>query len=152
MCLDPRTIPRNKITEAAALTKSKRWSTHVPLAELPRLDAIVCGSVAVTRTGRRCGKGEGYSDLEYGLLRELGHPPIPIATTVHDIQIVESLPWERTDLPLSIIVTPTQTIRVGRRLPAPDGIDWSRLTKEDLASMPVLEELRQLRTPKRSRR
>jgi 5-formyltetrahydrofolate cyclo-ligase len=33
------------------------------LAEMPELDAIVCGSVAVTRDGRRGGKGEGYSDI-----------------------------------------------------------------------------------------
>src|SRR6266446_9648312 len=42
------------------------------LANMPCLDAIVCGSVAVTRDGRRCGKGEGYSDLEFAILRELG--------------------------------------------------------------------------------
>jgi 5-formyltetrahydrofolate cyclo-ligase len=33
------------------------------LAEMPELDAIVCGSVTVTRDGRRGGKGEGYSDI-----------------------------------------------------------------------------------------
>ena len=55
----------------------------VALADMPRLDAIVCGSVAVTREGRRCGKGEGYSDPEFAILRELGHPPVPIATTMH---------------------------------------------------------------------
>jgi hypothetical protein len=53
------------------------------------LDAIVCGSVAVTRDGRRCGKGEGYSDLEFAIRRELGHPAVPVATTVHDLQIYE---------------------------------------------------------------
>ena len=37
---------------------------------MPRLDTIVCGSVTVTRDGRRCGKGEGYSDLE--IMRDLG--------------------------------------------------------------------------------
>ena len=31
---------------------------------MPRLDAVVCNSVAVTRDGQRCGKGEGYSDLD----------------------------------------------------------------------------------------
>jgi len=45
------------------------------------LDAIVCGSVAVRRDGRRCGKGEGYSDLEFAILRELGQPPVPVATS-----------------------------------------------------------------------
>jgi len=63
--------------------------------DMPGLDAIVCGSVAVTRDGRRCGKGEGYSDLEFAILRELGHPPVPVAT-------------------------------------APTGIDWTRLSPEDL--------------------
>ena len=38
---------------------------------MPCLDAIVCGSVAVTRDGRRCGKGEGYSDLEFAILRAI---------------------------------------------------------------------------------
>ncbi|WP_447974441.1 5-formyltetrahydrofolate cyclo-ligase [Nitrospira sp. Kam-Ns4a] len=142
--LDPAKIPVQKIPEAAALTKSGCWTEEVPLDELPRLDAIVCGSVAVTRDGRRCGKGEGYSDLEYAILRELGHPPVPVATTVHDVQIVEALPWDPTDLPLSVIVTPTETIHVKRPPPTPAGVAWGRLTAEDLEAMPVLKELHRL--------
>jgi 5-formyltetrahydrofolate cyclo-ligase len=109
---------------------------------MPAMDAIVCGSVAVTRTGRRCGKGEAYSDLEYGILRELRHPPVPVATTVHDVQVVAHLPRDPTDLPLSVIVTPRRSYRVRRPPLAPAGIDWTRLTEEDLASMPLLAELR----------
>ena len=140
--LDPATIPEDKITEAASLSRGDKWAVEVPLEALPPMDAIVTGSVAVTRDGRRCGKGEGYSDLEYAILRELGHPPVPVATTVHDVQLVDALPWDETDLPLSVIVTPEQTIAVDAPLPAPDGIDWARLTPEDLEEMPVLEELR----------
>jgi 5-formyltetrahydrofolate cyclo-ligase len=116
------------------------------------MDAIVCGSVAVTRNGRRCGKGEGYSDLEFGLLRELGHPAVPVATTVHDVQIVVGLPWDATDLPLSVIVTPTRVVRVKRPPPPPVGIAWSRLSEEDLDTMPVLAELKRLRAGRGSRR
>jgi 5-formyltetrahydrofolate cyclo-ligase len=66
-----------------------RWSEEVALADMPWLDTIVCGSLAVTRDGRRCGKGEGYSDLEFAIPRELGSPPVPVATTtVHDLQVV----------------------------------------------------------------
>jgi 5-formyltetrahydrofolate cyclo-ligase len=72
--LDPRRIPPDKIEEAASLSRGDRWSEEVSLANMPGLDAIVCGSVAVTRDGRRCGKGEGYSDLEFAILRELGSP------------------------------------------------------------------------------
>ena len=66
--LDPRRIPPDKIQEAAGLSHGDRWSEAVALADMPRLDAIVCGSVAVTPDGRRCGKGEGYSDLEFAIL------------------------------------------------------------------------------------
>jgi 5-formyltetrahydrofolate cyclo-ligase len=85
--LDPHRIPPDKIDEATSLSRGNRWAEEVALADMPVLDAIVCGSVAVTRNGRRCGKGEGYSDLEFAILRELGHPPVPTATTVHDLQI-----------------------------------------------------------------
>jgi 5-formyltetrahydrofolate cyclo-ligase len=101
----------------------------------------VCGSVAVTRDGHRCGKGEGYSDLEYAILRELGHPPVPVATTVHPVQIVDAIPAEPNDLPLAWIATPDETIEVVSPPPPPDGIDWERLTDEDLDAMPVLREL-----------
>jgi 5-formyltetrahydrofolate cyclo-ligase len=70
--LDPHRIPPDKIAEAAGLSRGDRWSEEVALADIPRLDAIVCGSVAVTRDGRRCGKGEGYSDLEFAILRFAG--------------------------------------------------------------------------------
>jgi 5-formyltetrahydrofolate cyclo-ligase len=143
--LDPKKIPPNKLREAAALTKAKRWADSVSVHALPRMDAIVCGSVAVTRDGRRCGKGEGYSDLEYAILRELGHPPVPVATTVHRIQVVERFPRDSTDLPLSVIVTPNETIRVRRPPPAPRGIEWDRLTDADLIEMPVLKQLHGLR-------
>ncbi len=145
MLFDPATIPATKIREAAALSTGARWGTPVRLADLPRMDAIVCGSVAVTRGGRRCGKGEGYSDLEYGILREVGHPPVPVATTVHDLQVIEAVPRDPTDLPLSLIVTPRHTFRVRRPPPAPSGIDWTRVTEEDLEAMPILRELREER-------
>jgi 5-formyltetrahydrofolate cyclo-ligase len=113
---------------------------------MPGLDAIVCGSVAVTRDGRRCGKGEGYSDLEFAILRELGDPPVPVATTVHDLQVVDSVPRDPTDQPLSVIATPTHAIRIKRPSAAPTGIDWTRLSAEDLEEMPILAELKRMTT------
>lgn len=142
--LDPAKIPKDKIWEAASLSTSNKWADDVPLEDLPRMDAIVCGAVAVTRSGCRCGKGEGYSDLEYAILRELGHPPALVATTVHAVQILEVLPRDSTDLPVSLIVTPDDTICVKDPPPAPTGIAWDRLTERDYQEMPVLNELRQL--------
>ena len=142
--LDPRRIPPDRIDEAASLSRGDRWSQEVALANMPALDAIVCGSVAVTRDGRRCGKGEGYSDLEFAILRELGHPPVPVATTVHDLQVVDSVPHDPTDQPLSVITTPTHAIRIKRPSAAPTGIDWMRLSAEDLGEMPILGELKRM--------
>ena len=144
--VDPAKIPKNRIAEAASLSKGKQWAEDIPLEELPRMDAIVCGSVAVSRDGRRCGKGEGYSDLEYAMLRELGHPPVPVATTVHAVQIVDALPWDEIDLPLSVIVTPEETIQIKSPPPAPNGIAWDRLTEKDFEEMPLLAALRNLRS------
>ena len=141
---DPAKIPPIKIAEAASLSRGRRWGEPVELRELPRLDAIVAGSVAVTRDGRRCGKGEGYSDLEFAILRELGHPPVPVATTIHPLQLVGGFPRESNDLSLSLIVTPDETITVRRPPRPPSGIDWDRLSEADLDEMPVLRELKSL--------
>jgi 5-formyltetrahydrofolate cyclo-ligase len=142
---DPAKIPPERFTDAASLSRGSRWGEEVALRDMPRLDAIVAGSVAVTPDGRRCGKGEGYSDLEFAILRELGHPPVPVATTVHPLQIVGAFPRESNDLALSLIVTPEETIRVKRPHPAPAGIDWDRLSEDDLDEMPILRELQRLR-------
>jgi len=144
--LDPCRIPPDKVDEAASLSRGNRWSEEIALADMPWLDAIVCGSVAVTRDGRRCGKGEGYSDLEFAILRELGHPPVPVATTVHDLQLVASVPRDPTDQPLSVIATPTDLIRIKHPSAAPTGIDWTRLSPEDLEEMPILAELKRITT------
>ena len=146
---DPARIPLDKIAEAASLSRGTRWGEAVALEDMPQLDAIVAGSVAVTADGRRCGKGEGYSDIEYAILRELGHRPVPVATTVHDSQVVGAFPAEANDLPLSVIATPTQVITVKKPLPAPDGINWTLLSDDDLEAMPVLRDLQALQTKKR---
>ena len=140
--LDPERIPPAEIRRAASLSGMKHFAREVPLRQLPEMDCLVAGSVAVTRRGARCGKGEGYADLEYGILRSLGHPPVPVATTVHARQIVTGLRRDATDLPLSWIATPEALHRVASPATGPEGIDWSRLDEEDLEAMPILAALR----------
>jgi 5-formyltetrahydrofolate cyclo-ligase len=139
--LDPAGIPSERHKPAAGLSKMDAWAEPVDLDDLPQLDAIVTGSVAVTRSGRRCGKGEGYSDVEFAILRELGHDPVPVVTTVHPLQLVDALPTDPHDLPLSLIVTPDETVEVKDPPDPPGGIDWMAITDQDLNEMPVLEAL-----------
>jgi 5-formyltetrahydrofolate cyclo-ligase len=140
--LDPARIPPERYGEAATRATQARWAEPVALEALPRFDAIVTGCAAVTATGKRCGKGAGYSDLEYALLRELGHDPVPVATTVHDLQVVDDFPIEAIDQPLAIVCTPTRVLRIDTPRAPPAGIDWSRLDATDLSAMPILAELR----------
>jgi 5-formyltetrahydrofolate cyclo-ligase len=99
--------------------------------------------VAVSPAGDRVGKGEGYAELEFAVLRSLGRVPedVPIATTVHDAQVVDAIPREPFDVTLDLICTPTRTIRVRLRGSRPAGVLWHLLPAERRAEMPILEEL-----------
>ena len=142
--LDPAKIPPQRYDEAATLKRGGRWGEDLALDELPRVDLVVMGSVAVTRSGRRLGKGHGYADLEYAMLRELGNPAVPVATTVHPLQLLAGFPTEPHDLPVSLIATPDRLIEIKKPAKAPSGIDWDLLPAKALAEMPVLAELRRL--------
>jgi 5-formyltetrahydrofolate cyclo-ligase len=150
--LDPARIPRERYAEAATLKRGGKWGEDITLAQMPKVDLVVMGSVAVTRDGRRLGKGHGYADLEYALLRELGNPPVPIATTVHRLQVLDGFPVETHDAPVALIATPHELIEAKRRRRAPRGIDWEKLPREALEEMPVLAQLRRRRRRRRVRR
>jgi 5-formyltetrahydrofolate cyclo-ligase len=117
----------------------------VSLEEVRKIDLIVCGSVAVNRSGARVGKGGGYSDLEFALLTEekkIGHTT-PIVTSVHPLQIIdEEIPMSSHDIPLSAVVMPTQAIGVEARRPRPKGIDWKILPQQKIDAIPVLKNRR----------
>ncbi len=121
-----------------------RYGRPCGIEDLPRVDLIIAGSVAVSRSGARVGKGGGYSEIEYGILRDLGllNEETPVFTTVHNLQIVERVPKEDHDFLVDAIVTPAKVIRVVRGENQPTGIIWEKLTPHMLASMPILRELK----------
>ena len=143
--LDPAEIPFEAMNEASHMSTVGKWAKPVALLDLPQPDAIVTGSVAVTLRGQRAGKGAGYSDIEFAILRELGHNAMPVATTVNDIQVVDNFPTERIDLSLTVIATPSETYRIESPPQPPQGIEWERLTDHDLDEMPILKELLSLK-------
>lgn len=146
----PEWVPTGEERRAASLSHIREYGRELPLSDLPSVDLIVVGSVAVHRDGRRLGKGEGYADREYAILRELGNPPVPVITTVHSIQVVEEeIPFEPFDLAVDWIVTERETIATRTPYPKPSGIDWERVTDEERKEMPVLEEVRSLLLRKR---
>ena len=96
---------------ASMIRGAFKYGKTVNIQEIPKPDLVIEGSVAVDIQGHRLGKGHGYGDVEIKTVKRM-FGDIPIATTVHDIQVVENVPFEETDEKVSIIVTPTKIIRV----------------------------------------
>lgn len=114
-----------------------------------KVDLVVLGSVCVSRDGYRLGKGEGFADLEFAMMMRMGTitENTLVVTTVHDCQIVDHLPpqlFKEYDVPVDIIVTPTQTIYVEPRLKKPSGILWHMLSERRLKTMQVLQQLKEM--------
>jgi 5-formyltetrahydrofolate cyclo-ligase len=145
LVLDPAAIAPNLYAKAAAIGGMAQYGRPVPLVEAPRPDLLVVGSVAVSLGGARTGKGEGYGEIEYALLRELGRitADTPIATTVHDLQVVDALPLEPFDVTVDLIVTPTALLRVNGPHQRPDHIFWDLLPAEKIEAIPLLQARRQ---------
>ena len=145
--LDPSRLGEH-LARAATIRGADRLGAHVRVDKVRPLDLIVCGSVAVNGQGARVGKGGGYSDLEFGLLREAGavSAGTPIVTTVHALQIVpHSIEMLPHDIPVDWIVTPEGPLGCETRYPKPRRIYWEYLSQEKIAAIPSLRRLRSAR-------
>jgi 5-formyltetrahydrofolate cyclo-ligase len=142
--LDPRKLSAKQLREAATIKGAMRHGRVVSDEEVPDIDFVLCGSVAVNLSGARIGKGGGYSDLEFGLLIEAGKidEHTMVATTVHPIQIVrEHLMVTAHDLPVDMIATPRAVIEVERQYARPRGILWDHLQPPQIREIPILERM-----------
>jgi len=104
--IDPSRLSASTIAEASSISGAFKQGRSVEPSTI-KIDLFVEGSVAVSPDGRRLGKGTGYSDQEYAILKSasaLSHKAV-VVTTVHDIQIVENIPrneWAYTLLSLFV--------------------------------------------------
>ena len=141
--LDPRRLG-GRLPEASTIGGATKLGEPVGPDALGRIDLVVAGSVAVDASGRRLGKGGGYSDLEWALARELEvvTARTPVLTTVHELQIVRAaIPVTSHDVPVDLIVTPERVIRPRDRRAKPRGIRWDELSAAQIAAMPVIARL-----------
>ncbi len=139
--LDPKSIHNPR--KAASIKGAFYYGQQVDLKNL-KVDLIVEGSVAVDLRGGRIGKGSGWGDLEYAILREYeaADENTPIATTVHDLQMVPPILMTPHDVPVDIIATPTQLILTKSNHPRPSGIKWEELENSKIREVPILQELK----------
>jgi 5-formyltetrahydrofolate cyclo-ligase len=139
--LNPAEI--DDVDAATTVSGSSKHGVPVLPDEIESVDLVVSGSVAVDAEGGRIGKGEGYSDLEFAVLRELGlvDETTVVATTVHELQVCDEVPVSPHDVPLDLIVTPERTIETDSSRDKPAGIDWDDLPDERLDEIPILRRL-----------
>ncbi|KEZ47586.1 5-formyltetrahydrofolate cyclo-ligase [Metabacillus indicus] len=135
-------VPPGEERKAVSLKNIRQYGKEITLSELPKVDLFVAGSVAVHKDGRRIGKGEGYSDREYAIMRELGNPDMPVISTIHSIQVTdEDFKVDTYDLPVDYIVTEQGIIETDTPYKKPDGIQWNLVTEDEKKEMPVLMEV-----------
>jgi 5-formyltetrahydrofolate cyclo-ligase len=140
--LDPRRLGEEELREAATIKGALKHGTVIDLDQVPELDLVLTGSVAVNLKGARLGKGGGFSDLEYALLAEAGRIDrrTVVATTVHPIQILrENLLMTGHDIPVNLIATPRAVIEVDGAYSRPSRILWDHLQPPQIHEIPVLE-------------
>ena len=142
--LDPGTLSGAQRRDAATIKGALRYGRATDLDQVPQLDLVLTGSVAVNRQGARVGKGGGFSDLEYGLLSQSGKIDrrTVSATTAHPIQVLrENLPMTGHDIPVDLVATPEALVEAHGTHRRPRGILRDDLQPAQIRQIPVLERL-----------
>ncbi len=146
--LDPALIPRRMYARASTIRGAFEYGRILSSLDeikhgMPRIDLIVEGSVAVDRQCNRLGKGEGYGDIEYAILAELGkvNEYTPAATTISELQLVDKIPRLPNDLPLDLVATPKRILRCESRSERPKGLLPEYLEEKKVGEIPLLKEL-----------
>lgn len=146
--LDPQALAAKDISFEIAATAQgfMQHGQRVEFEDVEPLDFCVVGSVAVSRSGGRTGKGAGFADLETAIFRELSviGPETPMATTIHSLQLVHDarIVIEAHDSPLDMVATEAELIVSGNRAARPMGVDWSRVRPDQFETIPFLARLR----------
>lgn len=143
--LDRSWIDENECWDASSIQGGLARGRWVHLLQVKPIDLIVTGCVGASSDGARLGKGGGYSDLEFALLREAGlvGESTPVVTTLHPAQLIETgaIPMLPHDQSLDLIALPDRLIRCERAHRRPRGVRWNDLDDDKLAAIPVLARL-----------
>ena len=142
--LDPEKLG-GRIVLVNSLRGALKYGRLITPREMRHIDIVVCGSVAVGRDGARLGRGGGFADLEYGILREEGkiRELTPLVTTIHPLQLIlTKIPMFPHDVPVDFIITPKDVIATRSVYPRPRGIYWDQLHPRHLTTVPLLRKRR----------
>jgi 5-formyltetrahydrofolate cyclo-ligase len=151
--LDGSAIAQSDRPFAASLDGMERLGHLMSLQDLRAcgpVGLVVTGAVAVTAQGLHFGGGDGFLDLEWGLLRHfnLVTAQTTVAVSVHPCQVLEALirPLPH-DAVADIIITPDSTRVCQPSLPKPDGLFWDEIRVSLDRAGPYVRELLAERQP-----
>jgi 5-formyltetrahydrofolate cyclo-ligase len=131
--LDPSGVGAAGHRLAATLDGMEQLGRRLSLAEVRELgtvDLVVSGAVAVTRRGLHFGGGDGFFDLEWGLLRHCGlvTSRTPVVVVAHDCQVLDAdIRPGPHDAVADTVITPGGILTCTPPLPKPDGILWDEI-------------------------
>jgi 5-formyltetrahydrofolate cyclo-ligase len=144
--LEKRNIKVKDWRNAARSSGVRRFGRKLETtpSEIGEVDLLATGAVAVGFQGGRIGKGSGYFDLEYMILRAIGSvtEATPICALVDDRQVLEQVPMETKDVAVDCIITPTRVIITERTLSRPTEVLWDELSERYIKGIRPLKELR----------
>lgn len=104
----------SSFAEASTKEGAFKFAEDLNIDSFPQVDMVVEGSVAVDKKGNRIGKGKGFGDREIQDLsnRKLIDNNTPVVTTIHPLQLVDSVIMDKHDKSLNMIVTTDKIIRI----------------------------------------
>jgi 5-formyltetrahydrofolate cyclo-ligase len=108
----PRRMAAFKVDDPTRDLAPGTWDIPEPcdgceLVQPEDIDAVVVPGAAFDCDGNRCGYGGGFYDTYLPLTR----PEVPRVALAFEAQIVDCLPCEAHDLPVTAIVTESRVIR-----------------------------------------
>ncbi len=62
---------QDQAKEASSIKGAQKYGKPASINNIPQIDFVVSGAVALSKQGDRLGKGHGYGELEYGICRNL---------------------------------------------------------------------------------
>lgn len=145
--LDPDQVPAQDRAFASTLDGLERFGSTLSLdelRELGRIDLVVTGAIALTRSGVHIGSGDAFLDIEWGILSTLSlvTADTPIIAVAHPVQIVDAeIQPKSHDITVDQIVTAETTISTGRTHTRPLGIGWPDIDPQRLTDIAYLYDL-----------
>ena len=112
---DPPAMEHRLFTGLEATTEN-RWGipepTGTPVIDPATLDAVLVPALGAGRNGHRIGHGTGYYDAFLAPLADRGVPRI---TLVYDTCLIDTVPADPHDVPITLIVTETTSLQIPSR-------------------------------------